>query len=882
MFRVERFTGNEIVETASGSYAQNRKARQESKYKTDDRSSSSRQWRNISSENYGDVSNDNNRRHNEPSDSWREKKNRKKRWAEEIEREIDAKRGSTDPQQPMLSSQNSSESQLGNKLSQSGSGTKKRSRGGRKEKVKKLKAKEEFNANWLPVAENSSRSIINDEEPAIDTYIDIGKKSDVVGIDFDLENESEEQQLESSIFPFASIITSDKEKGDEYQHRKIDEKDDSVSSDLHRPENMKNRAISKLRQPNLQSQGLPHWLANPTKIPATLATRSFESSIDNPVYNLSKHAQTRLAALNITHLFPVQQVVLPKLLISRYSSSPRTPPGDLLVSSATGSGKTLAYVLPILDYLISNPATATTGQTTATARVIPRLRALIVVPTRDLAIQVKTTLEQIAKGSTVRIGVVTGSMSFSAEQEMLIHSGGRDVGTERLAVVSSLLTEKNVMDGDDSALCSKIDILVATPGRLTDHMKGTTGFTLRHLRFLVLDEADKLLVQDYQGWLNMVLKGTKGDFLNSDESIRDEDNDGIASHSKARYDRYLASGCATRIENHVDSHENSSIGVEWRSLGFKIDQLGMPVHNIVSLRHEHIEQLNDGNPRNINGIYTIKHHTPLQKLLFSATLTRNPEKIASLQLTNPTYIAVSSSLGLPSFATDTDTKYNMDENDDSELTEDRYNAPPTLKEHMIVVNSTANKPLMLLHLLFNLRLTGILIFTRSVESAHRLAALIECVAEILAEDAEAMLVTAVTARAITSDLSTVDRKRVVTKFSKTEITALVCSDVMARGMDLGQSVKGVVNYDVPSSAGGVKTYVHRVGRTARAGREGEAWSLVEEKEARWFKKEVLELIHRANGKTVARVKVSESDISGILRTVYEKALQRLSSIVKGK
>ncbi|ORY52445.1 DEAD-domain-containing protein, partial [Rhizoclosmatium globosum] len=423
---------------------------------------------------------------------------------------------------------------------------------------------------------------------------------------------------------------------------------------------------------NLKSQGLPQWLANPTRIPSTLSTKTPESSTANPAYNLSKHTQARLAALDIHHLFPVQQAVIPKLLLSRYSSSPRTPPGDLLVSSATGSGKTLAYVLPILEYLISTSASSAA----TTARVIPRLRALIVVPTRDLAVQVKTTLEQVSKGSSIRIGVVTGSMSFHAEQEMLVETGGRDVGTEGI-----------MNDGR----CCKVDVLVATPGRLTDHLKGTPGFSLRHLRFLVLDEADRLLVQDYQGWLNMVLKGVKEDLID------------------------------------VSNQQPSNLGLEWKQLGFKVDELGMPLHNVVSLRHEQITQLDDGHARNKNGSYMIRHHTPLQKLLFSATLTRNPEKIASLQLVNPSYIAVSSAPSISASNEEGADPMDQDEPVEEDLSIEKYNAPPTLTEHMIVADSTSTKPLLLLHLLFHRRLTGLLIFTRSVESAHRLASLIESV-----------------------------------------------------------------------------------------------------------------------------------------------------------
>lgn len=58
---------------------------------------------------------------------------------------------------------------------------------------------------------------------------------------------------------------------------------------------------------------------------------------------------------------------------------------------------------------------------------------------------------------------------------------------------------------------SKVDILVATPGRLIDHLNTTPNFTLQHVRFLVVDEADRLLNQSFNDWLNRILQATRPD-----------------------------------------------------------------------------------------------------------------------------------------------------------------------------------------------------------------------------------------------------------------------------------------------------------------------------------------------------------------------------------
>ncbi|KAI6025587.1 P-loop containing nucleoside triphosphate hydrolase protein [Pisolithus orientalis] len=118
----------------------------------------------------------------------------------------------------------------------------------------------------------------------------------------------------------------------------------------------------------------------------------------------------------------------------------------MCVSAPTGSVKTLAYVLPVIEALPS--------------RIITHLRALVVLPTRDLVTQVKETFEAVGKGCGLKIGTVTGQRSFSREQAQLI---------ENISIS---------MRGGSS----KLDILICTPGRLMDHLNGTPNFALQHLR----------------------------------------------------------------------------------------------------------------------------------------------------------------------------------------------------------------------------------------------------------------------------------------------------------------------------------------------------------------------------------------------------------------
>jgi ATP-dependent RNA helicase DDX51/DBP6 len=86
-------------------------------------------------------------------------------------------------------------------------------------------------------------------------------------------------------------------------------------------------------------------------------------------------------------------------------------------------------------------------------------------------------------------------------------------------------------------------------------------------------------------------------------------------------------------------------------------------------------------------------------------------------------------------------------------------------------------------------------------------------------------------------------------------------------MDI-KGVQHIVSYDSPPTA---RVYVHRAGRTARAGRDGDVWTLVADKEARWFWKSVVAGIQRSS--KVERVKITDEDISKEMRDVYHSIVE---------
>ncbi|MEA2398134.1 MAG: ATP-dependent helicase RhlE [Thermoleophilaceae bacterium] len=140
-----------------------------------------------------------------------------------------------------------------------------------------------------------------------------------------------------------------------------------------------------------------------------------------------------LAARGFAEAFPIQSMVVPDVLEGH----------DVLVKSPTGSGKTLAFAVPIVDRIQASDR---------------RPAALVLVPTRELAIQIVEETRELARSRALSVAAVYGG-----------------AGLERQA-----------------KLASRAHIVVATPGRLED-LIARRAITLEHVKILVLDEADRML-----------------------------------------------------------------------------------------------------------------------------------------------------------------------------------------------------------------------------------------------------------------------------------------------------------------------------------------------------------------------------------------------------
>lgn len=204
---------------------------------------------------------------------------------------------------------------------------------------------------------------------------------------------------------------------------------------------------------------LPPWLAHPTIVSNDLSTDSTASIGDLPF--ISKDIKEAMTQMGMTKLFPVQSAVIPWILNANKKPTPFRP-RDVCVSAPTGSGKTLAYAIPIIQ-MLSN-------------RVERKVRALIVLPVNELAVQVVKVFKKLCENTKLSCVLLTKFVPFE---------------TEQLSLVGQC----------DETYYSKADIVIATTGRLVEHIHSTKGFSLKSLKFLVMDEADRIMEQIHNNWL---------------------------------------------------------------------------------------------------------------------------------------------------------------------------------------------------------------------------------------------------------------------------------------------------------------------------------------------------------------------------------------------
>ncbi|KAG0367060.1 P-loop containing nucleoside triphosphate hydrolase protein [Gamsiella multidivaricata] len=196
--------------------------------------------------------------------------------------------------------------------------------------------------------------------------------------------------------------------------------------------------------------------------------------------DLAKHMETKL---NVSMPTTIQQKAIPVLLGPTRKVGDNVPKTDtdVIIQAETGSGKTLTYLLPIVNRLIESEASPALDL--ESKRSIGTL-AIIMTPTRELAKQILQVLETLLQ---MPASSVTGKKRSHW-------------------IVPGIVIGGDKKKSEKARLRKGVNILVGTPGRLLDHLQNTKSFNVQSLRWLILDEADRLLELGFEESMTAILK----------------------------------------------------------------------------------------------------------------------------------------------------------------------------------------------------------------------------------------------------------------------------------------------------------------------------------------------------------------------------------------
>ncbi|KAL6511873.1 DEAD-box ATP-dependent RNA helicase 28 [Orobanche gracilis] len=409
--------------------------------------------------------------------------------------------------------------------------------------------------------------------------------------------------------------------------------------------------------------------------------------------HLSRPLLRACEALGYSKPTPIQAACIPFALTGR----------DICGSAITGSGKTAAFALPTLDRLFYRPKSR------------PAIRVLILTPTRELAVQneIHSMIRKLAQFmSDIRCCLVLGGFSPKVQE---------------------------------AALRSLPDIVVATPGRMIDHLRNSLSVHLDELAVLILDEADRLLELGFSEQIHELemKKGTQ----------------------------YVAVA-------HIGELRPCSMYI--------------PVYTPLTLAVKLCPKRR-------------------QTMLFSATITEKIDELVKLSLNKPLRLSADPSTKRP-----------------AALTEEVVRLRRTLE---------GNQEAVLLALCSKTFTSRVIIFSGTKKAAHRLKILFGLAGFKATE--------------VHADLTQAQRLDALELFRKQKVDFLIATDVAARGLDI-IGVQTVINFACPRD---LISYVHRVGRTARAGREGYAVTFVTDDD-----RSLLNAIVKRAGSRLRRRIVAEQSI----------------------
>ncbi|KAH8386864.1 hypothetical protein KR093_003117, partial [Drosophila rubida] len=463
---------------------------------------------------------------------------------------------------------------------------------------------------------------------------------------------------------------------------------------------------------------------------------------------LHAHAEKNLAdLLSITELTTVQQKTIPEVLAGK----------DVLVRSQTGSGKTLAYALPIVERL-----QAQQPHIKRTDGVL----ALIIVPTRELTLQTYELFQKLLKPYTWLVaGTLLGGESRKSEK---------------------------------ARLRKGINVLLGTPGRLVDHLLHTATFNLGKLRFLVLDEADRLLELGYERDVKQLVEAIEKQRAEVAKEKAPEEpaqalQSMLLSATLTSQVQQLA-GLALKDPLYIDNSDEAAQAALKGNAGYEKETIEAQLAEGLG---EYMEDL--------TGVLSI------------------PE---NLQLS---YVVVPPKLRLVTI---------------SALLAKEMAASP--KQFKAIIFMSTTEMVNFHHDLLNEALTRRVLDEDDEELAAE---------EEQSNDGETPLLQGMRFFKLHGSMTQTERQGVFRGFRDCASCVLLATDVVGRGIDV-PDIKLVVQY---TPAQTTADFVHRVGRTARAGRRGRAVLFLAPSEAQFVR-------HLEN----KRIRIQQADMYSYLNALVPR------------
>lgn len=610
------------------------------------------------------------------------------------------------------------------------------------------------------------------------------------------------------------------------------------------------------------SSALPDWIRNPVVAHSTVTSAFADLPLPPDTIEVLNNKGFRDA-------LPIQNFLL-NFLLPKYVRQH----GDICVSAPTGSGKTLAYALPMVENLKGMPAR--------------RLRGLVVVPTQELVAQSKEVLELCARGSGLKIGTATGKRALKEERDLLVQKGQRyDIQAYIEEKDKTVDLMEELMDWDFDALKesavdeipllpgwvldyrSKADILICTPGRLVEHIKSTKGFNLHSVQWMVIDEADRLLDDSFQQWVNTVIPQLE--YQPPLDELEEKLHRTLRILRKREVRKILLSATMTRDVSKLMALRLSKPKLVVLDTGKREEQPAATA------------ALTDGHVYTLPPLLTeiaVNVDDTMDKPLYLLEILEH-----GVQLPGPSHNKPKDQVPMTLNDHEHDSSDSSSSSDSNSTTSSTTSSPSPSSPV-----STTSPPLLSTSLPST---HGTLIFTSSTTITTRLTHLLTSLRPNLSPHIHAF----------TKYTSARARRKALSSFSSSTphiprtsptnnptstLPIILTTDLLSHGIDI-PSLHQVINYSVPSS---LEQYIHRVGRTARANKAGTAITLLERQQARWFWNEIArgEGIGRewneqrgdVGVKKVIRGKVDMSSWDGERREKYATALAELGEAATGR